>query len=93
MQRWTEREFDGRISDPIVLRALADQSTLHAELHPSAARNKVMSTDTHLLDQRPYWLVSDLTRTIERVSAPTSTQEPSLSASEQASEAEGEVEI
>jgi len=60
MQPWTERVFDGRISDPIVTRAFADQGILRATLHPEAANNKVMSQDTHLLDKRPWWLVSDL---------------------------------
>ncbi len=60
MQPWTERVFDGRISDPIVTRAFADQASLRATLHPDAANNKVMSQDTHLLDKRPWWLVSDL---------------------------------
>lgn len=62
MQPWTERVFDGRISDPIVLASLTEQVVLRGSLHPDAANNKVMSQDTHLLDKRPWWLVTDLTR-------------------------------
>jgi predicted amidohydrolase len=62
MQPWSERVFDGRISDPIVLSSLHEQVVLRGCLHPDAANNKVMSQDTHLLDKRPWWLVGDLTR-------------------------------
>ncbi len=66
MQPWKQRVFDGRISEPIVSRAFGDQGILRATLHPDAANNKVMSQDTHLLDKRPWWLVSDLLRSNAR---------------------------
>jgi predicted amidohydrolase len=68
MQPWSERVFDGRISDPIVLASLNEQVVLRGSIHPDAANNKIMSQDTHLLDKRPWWLVHDLTRSPARSS-------------------------
>lgn len=60
MTPWKEREFDGLISQPEVLRA-AGPGALRAQLRPAAASNKLLSHRTHLLRDRPWPLLNALT--------------------------------
>lgn len=60
MTPWKEREFDGLISQPQVLRA-AGPGALRAQLRPAAAANKLLSHRTHLLRDRPWALLDALT--------------------------------
>jgi predicted amidohydrolase len=57
---WTERAFDGLLSQPMVTRARGPVT--HVTLHPSAAANKVVSRNTDLLAGRPWRLAGALVR-------------------------------
>ena len=61
MTEWREREFDGLLSAPEVLRADGDASVLVGHVHPLAARNKECSRNTHLLASRPWRLLQPIT--------------------------------
>ena len=55
---WQDREFDGLLTAPEVVRA--DELVTLAEVHPQAAANKVCSPGTHLLDSRPWQLLQPM---------------------------------
>lgn len=59
---WTqwEKDFDGNINHPLVTRASAQPGLTRANIHPAQAANKVISQKTHLLDNRPWWLVKGI---------------------------------
>ncbi|QBY04515.1 carbon-nitrogen hydrolase family protein [Thalassotalea sp. HSM 43] len=56
MTPWQERQFDGLLSQCQVVRG--NQSPICAQVHPQAAANKVVSHRTHLIDNRPWRLMS-----------------------------------
>jgi predicted amidohydrolase len=59
MTEWQEREFDGLLSAPAVIRANGDE-ILTGTLHPLAASNKECSRNTHLLASRPWQLMEPM---------------------------------
>ena len=62
MTEWREREFDGLLSAPEVLRADGSGGILLGTIHPRAAANKECSRNTHLLASRPWTLLEPLVR-------------------------------
>ena len=56
MTQWRERIFDGKINMPKIRLAPRFPGTCSAELHLERARNKVISSRTHLLNDRPWHL-------------------------------------
>lgn len=56
MTPWAERIFDGKINMPRIRLASRFPGVLSAPLHLDRARNKVISSRTHLLDDRPWHL-------------------------------------
>jgi deaminated glutathione amidase len=58
MTEWQERAFDGLINQPLITPQQAAAGTTVASLHPVAASNKLMSEQTDLLLDRP-WFLSD----------------------------------
>ena len=63
MTPWREREFDGLLSAPEVLRADDSGGILLGTIHPRAAGNKECSRNTHLLASRPWTLLEPIVRT------------------------------
>ena len=57
---WTEREFDGLLSQPPVAVADAGPGITHMEIHPRWAENKVVSRGTDLLAGRPWHLLEPI---------------------------------
>lgn len=53
---WTERAFDGLLSQPILTRASASQGLTLAAVYPANAANKVVSRGTDLVRGRAWWL-------------------------------------
>jgi predicted amidohydrolase len=62
MTPWKSRAFDGLLSYPIVTRAVDDAQVIRATVHPSRARNKVVSHRTDLVTGRPWQLAQAITR-------------------------------
>jgi len=60
MTEWQDREFDGLLSAPEVLRPASDDAVLLGNVHPLAARNKECSRNTHLLASRPWRLLQPI---------------------------------
>jgi nitrilase len=60
MTEWQEREFDGLLSAPDVLRQAEGDGPLLATVHPLAAANKECSRNTHLLASRPWKLLQPI---------------------------------
>ena len=60
MTEWQDREFDGLLSAPDVIRG--DSGVLLGTVHPLAAANKECSRNTDVLRSRPWWLVDPITR-------------------------------
>ncbi len=60
---WKTRKFDGVLTYPMITEAGAEDAITTARLHPLNAKNKVVSHRTHLLDNRPWWLLDALTAT------------------------------
>ncbi len=60
MTPWATRPFDGRITAPRLVRASRETGLVGSTIHPSHARNKVVSHRTHLIDDRPWPLASAL---------------------------------
>ena len=63
MTPWYDRQFDGRINEPLIIDQDPDASVVTGTIHPIAACNKLMSEATDLLLDRPWHLSSDLLRT------------------------------
>lgn len=63
MTPWRDREFDGLLSAPEVLRAHGASGILMGTIHPRAAANKECSRNTHLLASRPWTLMEPMLRT------------------------------
>lgn len=59
MTPWKDREFDGLLSAPEVVRNQSSD-TLLGTVHPLAASNKVCSQSTHLVASRPWQLLDPL---------------------------------
>ena len=62
MTPWREREFDGLLSAPEVLRAGDSGGVLLGTIRPCAAGNKECSRNTHLLASRPWTLLEPIVR-------------------------------
>ena len=62
MTEWRDREFDGLLSAPEVLRAGEAGGVLLGTIHPRAADNKECSRNTHLLASRPWSLLEPIVR-------------------------------
>ena len=62
MTPWRDREFDGLLSAPEVLRAGDAGGVLLGTIHPGAAGNKECSRNTHLLASRPWTLLEPIVR-------------------------------
>lgn len=62
MTEWRDREFDGLLSAPEVLRSADADAMLLGAVHPRAAGNKECSRNTHLLASRPWTLLEPLVR-------------------------------
>ena len=60
MTEWREREFDGLLSAPEVLRPGGAGGVLLGTVHPRAAGNKECSRNTHLLASRPWNLLEPI---------------------------------
>ncbi len=58
---WKSRTFDGVLTYPMITEAGAEDAITTAVLHPANAANKVVSHRTHLLNNRPWWLLDALT--------------------------------
>jgi len=61
MTEWADREFDGLLSCPEVLRS--GGGVLEALVHPRAAGNKECSSNTHLVASRPWELLEPMLST------------------------------
>ena len=57
---WEERQFDGLLSQPPIIRAQRNPGITPVELHPRWATNKVVSRGTDLLADRPWPLLEPL---------------------------------
>ena len=62
MTEWRDREFDGLLSAPEVLRGSDAGGVLVGTIHPRAAGNKECSRNTHLLASRPWTLLEPIVR-------------------------------
>jgi predicted amidohydrolase len=62
MTPWRERQFDGRINEPVITSQDPDVAIVTGTVHPAAACNKLMSEATDLLLDRPWRLSEDLLR-------------------------------
>ena len=62
MTPWRERQFDGRINEPVITSQEPDVAIVTGTVHPAAACNKLMSEATDLLLDRPWRLSEDLVR-------------------------------
>jgi len=60
MTPWKEREFDGLLSAPEAHR-FGDAGVNVVEIHPLAAANKECSSNTHLVESRPWQLLEAIT--------------------------------
>jgi predicted amidohydrolase len=60
MTPWKSRPFDGKITEPILVRATGPGLTA-ATLHPVHAGNKFVSHRTHVVDGRPWRLAGAIT--------------------------------
>jgi len=58
---WAERKFDGKINQPLITHQNYADAFTAASIHPNAASNKLMSENTDLLTDRPWFLSHDLT--------------------------------
>jgi len=61
MTPWNERIFDGNISAPLTTQASAEPGLTVGSIHPSAAANKFVSSNTNVIDGRPWHLVDAIT--------------------------------
>lgn len=62
MTPWVDRQFDGTISEPVVVRAPSAGGVTRATIHPRSAANKVVSHRTDLLASRPWLLSGEIAR-------------------------------
>ncbi|HEY1075378.1 MAG TPA: carbon-nitrogen hydrolase family protein [Fontimonas sp.] len=53
---WTERPFDGLLSQPVLTRAAPVPGITQATVHPANAANKVVSVGTDMVRGRAWWL-------------------------------------
>lgn len=60
LTEWDERPFDGLLSQPPTVRAVARAGITPVEIHPRWAENKVVSVGTDLLAGRPWRLLDPL---------------------------------
>lgn len=59
---WKNRPFNGTINEPIVTCVSAETGLAYADIHPATAKNKVMSSDTDLIQGRAWQLADILTQ-------------------------------
>lgn len=62
---WQERQFDGRISHPIVTEASDGPGVTTATIHPAAAANRVLTRETDVVDSRPWKLVGAIVGVVD----------------------------
>lgn len=62
MTPWSERAFDGLLSQPVLTRGAAHAGLLFATVHPAHAANKVVSLGTDLVRGRAWHLADPITR-------------------------------
>ena len=55
---WKTRQFDGVLTRPMLSVCETGSPLILAEIHPKNAENKVVSRNTHLINNRPWWLMS-----------------------------------
>jgi hypothetical protein len=67
MTKWQQRPFDGYINAPIVTEQGIEPGVVISNIHPQAARNKLMSERTDLLLDRPWQLSGDLLKTYQEL--------------------------
>jgi predicted amidohydrolase len=60
LTEWKERKFDGFINHPLITQQDRNAPQTIATIHPKAASNKLMSANTDLLQDRPWFLSGDL---------------------------------
>jgi predicted amidohydrolase len=60
---WKSRVFDGVLTRPPLTEMCDDSAITLATLHPYYAENKVVSRNTHLIDNRPWHLLQPMTST------------------------------
>jgi len=58
---WKTRIFDGVLTRPPLTAMRNDSAITLATLHPFYAENKVVSRNTHLIDNRPWYLLQSMT--------------------------------
>jgi predicted amidohydrolase len=58
---WKTRKFDGVLTRPPLLKMRDDSAITLVMLHPANAGNKVVSRNTHLIDNRPWHLLQPMT--------------------------------
>lgn len=61
MTPWESRAFDGNISKPIVIFADADARLTRGLIHPRRAENRFVSSNTDVVDGRPWHLMQGIT--------------------------------
>lgn len=62
LTEWQERKFDGYINNPLITTQDAKNPQTIATIHPNAASNKLMSANTDLLADRPWFLSGDIVK-------------------------------
>jgi predicted amidohydrolase len=60
LTEWKERKFDGYINNPLITTQDAKNPQTIATIHPNAASNKLMSANTDLLADRPWFLSGEI---------------------------------
>jgi predicted amidohydrolase len=62
LTEWQERKFDGYINNPLITTQDPQSPQTIATIHPNAASNKLMSANTDLLADRPWFLSGDIVK-------------------------------
>ncbi len=60
---WSERQFDGVLTRPVVTLSESGAATTCAQIYPACAANKVVSHRTHLINNRPWHLLEPMLKT------------------------------
>ncbi|CAA0081962.1 N-carbamoyl-D-amino acid hydrolase [Zhongshania aliphaticivorans] len=61
---WKTREFDGVLTRPALQLMHTDDAITHVTINAANAENKVVSRNTHLLDNRPWHLLDAMTTAV-----------------------------
>jgi len=62
MTPWSERQFDGNLTYPVIARAEEGVGVTVVEITPRNAENKVVSHGTNVVRSRPWWLLDAITQ-------------------------------